>query len=320
MTPTPCYAGVDIAKDHLDLACQPAGPAGRFANDEAGIAALLAALRPHAPALVVLEATGGYQAALAAALGVAGVPTAVVNPRQVRDFAKALGRLAKTDALDADTLALFAERVRPEPRPLPDADATALGALLGRRRQLLEMRVAEQNRLAQAATAAVRRDVQRHIDWLTRQGEGLEQQLRAAVAASPLWRAADELLQSVPGIGPTVSLTLVAELPELGRLNRQQIAALAGLAPRNRDSGRQRGRRTIGGGRATVRSALYMASLSAARANPVLCAFYRRLRAAGKLAKVALIAVARKLLTIVNAMVRDGRPWAATPAVAAPNT
>jgi transposase len=309
MTLSPCYAGIDVSKGHLDLACQPSGPSGRFPNDEAGITALLAALRPLAPALVVLEATGGYQAAVTAALGVARLPTAVVNPRQVRDFAKALGRLAKTDALDADTLALFAERVRPEPRPLADADAVAFDALLGRRRQVVEMRAAEQNRLAQAATAAIRRDVQRHLDWLDRQVERLEGQLRAAVAASPLWRANDELLRGVPGIGPTASFTLLAELPELGRLNRQQIAALAGLAPRNRDSGRQRGRRTIGGGRASVRSALYMASLSASRANPVLRAFYRRLRAAGKLAKVALIAVARKLLTILNAMLRDRRPW-----------
>jgi transposase len=309
MTLSPCYAGIDVSKDHLDLACRPDGPAGRFANDAAGITALLAALRPYAPALVVLEATGGYQAAVAAALGVAGLPAAVVNPRQVRDFARALGRLAKTDALDADTLALFAERVRPAPRPLPAADAAALDALLGRRRQLVEMRAAEHNRMAQAATAAVRRDVQRHRDWLDRQVERLEGQWRAAVAASPLWRAKDELLRGVPGVGPTVSLTLLAELPELGQLTRQQIAALAGLAPRNRDSGRQRGRRAIGGGRAGVRGALYMASLSAARANPVLRDFYERLRAAGKLAKVALIAVARKLLTILNAMLRDGRPW-----------
>jgi transposase len=304
-----CFAGIDVSKDHLDLAVLPSGPARRFTNDEAGRAALVAVLRPLAPALVVLEATGGLQAALAAALGVAGLPTAVVNPRQVRDFARALGRLAKTDALDADTLALFAERVRPEPRPLPDQAAAALDALLTRRRQLIEMRVAESNRLAAAPTPEVSRNLKKHIAWLDRQVQHLDSELDAAIQASPLWRARDDLLQSVPGVGPGLSRTLLAELPELGALNRQQIASLAGLAPRNRDSGRLRGRRSIGGGRAGVRSALYMASLSAARYNPELRAFYRRLRAAGKLAKVGLVAVARKLLTILNAMIRDHRRW-----------
>jgi transposase len=307
------FIGIDVSKDRFDGTARPTGLTFGHDNNDAGIAALVTQLTPLRPTLVVVEATGGLQAPLVAALAVAGIPTAVVNPRQVRDFAKATGRLAKTDALDADVLAHFAEAIRPQPRPLPDATTAALQALLARRRQLLDMRTAEQNRLkmgAKTLPAAVRRNLEKHVRWLTSQVEELDGDLGDAIEASPLWRAKDDLLQSVPSIGPTVSRTLLATLPELGTLSRQQIAALVGLAPVADDSGQRRGQRHIRGGRTAVRCALYMAALSAARFNPVLRAFYQRLRAAGKLAKVALTAVARKLLTILNAMVRSGQPWA----------
>lgn len=314
MTDPHAFIGIDVSKARLDVAVRPAADAFAVANDPAGIADLLARLAAHRPALVVLEATGGLEYPAAAALAAAGHHVAVVNPRQAHDFAKAIGRLAKTDGLDADTLALFAERVRPEPRPLPDAAARDFEALLGRRRQLLEMRAAEQNRLGQAGTAAVRKSLQKHIDWLSRQFDQVERELAQAVEASPVWRAKDELLQSIKGIGKTVARTLLAALPELGTLTRQQVAALAGLAPLNRDSGQRKGQRAIGGGRAEVRSLLYMAALSAARFNPALRAFSERLKRAGKAVKVRLVAVARKLLTIANAVLRDGRPWEPTPA------
>ena len=232
----------------------------------------------------------------------------LVNPRQARDFAKGLGLLAKTDRVDAAALARFAETVAPAPRPLPDAAAEAFAAFLTRRRQLLDMRTAETNRLG-TAPPAVRGDIEKHLAWLDRRLKRLDDELAAAVQASPVWRAKEDLLRQVPGVGPTVARTLLAVLPELGTLGRKQIASLVGLAPRARDSGRHRGARHIGGGRAEVRSVLYMASLSAARYNPVLRPFYQKLRAAGKLAKVAYVAVARKLLTILNAMLRDNRPW-----------
>ena len=312
----PCFVGIDVSKAHLDVHLRPQGEAFRVPNDPAGYAQLVARLAPLAPAGLVLEATGGWEIPAAAALAAAGLSPALINPRQARDFAKALGYLAKTDAIDAAVLAHFAEAVRPPARPLPDEAARTFQALLLRRRQLIEMRVAEQNRLPTAAAPAVRRNLQKHIDWLSRQVAQLDHDLAEAVQASPLWRAQEDLLRGVPGIGPTVARTLLAELPELGTLSRRQIAALAGLAPRNRDSGVFRGRRAIGGGRSAVRAALYMASLSAARYNPPLRAFYQKLRAAGKLAKVALVAVARKLLTMLNAMLRDGRAWQpqATPA------
>ncbi len=307
--PEPAFVGIDVSKAALAVHVLPAGTAFTVANDPDGLAGLAARLAALAPAAVVLEATGGLEAAAVASLAGAGLPVAAVNPRQARDFAKGFGRLAKTDAVDAATLALFAQKVRPQPRPLPDAQAEAFTALLVRRRQLVEMRVAEQNRLPTARAAAVRRGIQRHIDWLSRQLDGLEGELAAAVQASPAWRAKEDLLRSAPGIGPTVARTLLAELPELGTLSGKRIAALAGLAPFARDSGPRRGRRSVGGGRAGVRSALYMAALSAARYNPPLRAFRDRLRAAGKAAKVALVAVARKLLVALNAMLRDHRPW-----------
>jgi transposase len=306
----PCaYVGIDVSKGTLDVHIRPEANAFALPNDPQGIADLVAWLAPLRPALVVLEATGGLEHATAAALAAAGHHVAVVNPRQARDFAKATGRLAKTDKIDAEGLALFAERIRPEPRPLPDASAREFEALLQRRRQLLEMRAAEQNRLGTAAAAKVRVSLQAHIDWLSKQLDKVDNELGAAVEASPVWRAKDELLQSIKGVGPAVSRTLLAALPELGTLTRQQIAALAGLAPLNRDSGQRKGQRSIGGGRAEVRSLLYMAALSAARYNPALRAFSERLRLAGKATKVRLVAVARKLLTIANAVLRDGRAW-----------
>jgi transposase len=256
----------------------------------------------------VLEATGGYEAAVVAALATAGLPVVVANPRQVRDFAKATGQFAKTDAIDAQVLALFGERVRPAPRPLPDEAAQALDALLTRRRQLVEMLGAERNRLL-VARPAVRRDLQQHIRYLERCLREADDDLHTAVKASPLWRVKDDLLQSVPGVGRVVSLTLLAELPELGRLSHKEIAALVGVAPLNRDSGTLRGKRLVYGGRAPVRAALYMAALVASKCNPVIRVFYLRLRAAGKPAKVALTACMRKLLIILNAIARSGTPW-----------
>lgn len=257
---------------------------------------------------MVLEATGGFERAAVAALAKAGLPVVVVNPRHVRDFAKALGRLAKTDALDATVLAEFSQRVRPAPRPLPDATVELLDSLLTRRRQLLEMLTAERNRLG-GARAPIKRDITQHIRWLERRLADVDGELQAALEASSLYQAKANLLQSVPGVGRVTALTLLAELPELGRLSRREIAALVGVAPLNRDSGTRRGKRLVWGGRAGVRAALYMAALVGIRWNPVLRAFYTRLRTAGKPFKVAATACMRKLPTILNAMVRQNRPW-----------
>lgn len=314
LTPFPRYVGLDVAKAAVDLASctvdgTPAPLAGRYATDAAGLAALVGACQQHPPTLVVLEPTGGYEAPVVAALAAAGVPVAVVNARQVRDFARALGRLAKTDRVDAQVLAQFGARVQPAVRPLADAEQQALDALLTRRRQLLDMLHAERQREAQARTPAVRADVAAHVAWLrTRLGD-VDRRLQQAVEASTVWRVQDALLQSVPGVGPQLSYTLLAALPELGHLDRRQIAALVGVAPLARDSGTRRGARQIWGGRADVRRVLYMAATVAARHNPVLRAFYQRLRAAGKPAKVALVACMRRLLTILNAMVRHQQPW-----------
>jgi transposase len=308
------FIGIDVSKDRLDGYCRPDGTAFGAANDPAGIAAVVDRLRGRPPALIVLEATGGLEVPLAAALSAAGLPVAIVNPRQVRDFARAVGRLAKTDRIDAEVLAHFAEAVRPEVRPLPDADARRLEALISRRRQLVQMRVAEQNRLGTTTEEVVRRDLEAHIAYLARQIEGLDRELSQAIEVSPAWKAKDDLLRGVPGIGKVVSRTLLASLPELGELSNKQVTALVGLAPVARDSGTLRGRRCIAGGRGPVRAILYMAALTATRYNPVLGAFYRRLIAAGKATKVALTAVMRKLLTIINAMIRHNQPW--NPAVA----
>jgi transposase len=302
------FVGIDVSKARLDVAVSPSGDSFSVANDEGGVDAIIQRLEGLRPALVVLEATGGLEAPVAAALA-AKVPVAVVNPRQVRDFAKATGRLAKTDALDAAVLARFAEAVRPQVRPLPTEEQAELDALVTRRRQLRDMVISETNRVHQARKP-MKRQIQAHIAWLRKALADLDGDIDRTLKASPIWREKDDLLKSVPGVGPVVSATLLAELPELGTLSRQQIAALVGVAPLNRDSGRMAGRRSIRGGRASVRAALYMGALVGTRHNAVLKATYLRLLAAGKPFKVALVACMRKLLTILNALVRERRPWA----------
>jgi transposase len=309
------WIGIDVAKAWLEVARSGEERTWRVANDADGIAGLVTQLTAQAPRLVVLEATGGHERAVTAALAAAGLPVAVVNPRQVRDFAKATGRLAKTDALDAHVLALFAARVQPTPRPLPDAVTRELTALMARRRQLLEMRVAEQNRRP-SLPAGLRPGLDAHVLWLNQQLAELDDALDQTLQDSPVWRAKEDLLRSIPGIGPVVARTLLAELPELGTLARGEAAALAGVAPLNQDSGSRRGTRCTWGGRAPLRAALYMAAVVAARCNPVIRALYTRLRGAGKPAKVALVACMRKLLLIANAMLRDGTPWAPEQAMA----
>jgi transposase len=312
----PVTVGIDVAKAWLDVAVWPSREAWRVPNDESGVATLAERLAPLAPDLVVLEATGGLEIPAAAALAGAGLPVAVVNPRQVRDFARAMGQLAKTDALDAHVLARFGDVVRPAPRALPDADAQALAALVARRRQVLAMLTAERQRLG-TARAPVSDRLGAHIAWLERELAGLDDDLRRRVRESAIWRAREDLLRSVPGIGPVVATTLLAELPELGALDRKRIAALVGVAPLNRDSGTARGRRLVWGGRGRVRTALYMAALVAVRHNPLLRAFYARLLAAGKPKKVALTACMHKLLLVLNAVVRAGTPWRQPSAVPA---
>jgi transposase len=303
-----CFVGIDVAKAQLDIALRPLGERWAVTNDDTGITALVRRLQEIVPQLIVLEATGGYQRAVVAALATAGLPVVVVNPRQARDFAKATGQLAKTEALDARALAHFAEAIRPAPRPLPDTQTEELRALLARRRQLVGMRTAEQNRLG-SAPRRLQADIQVHITWLNERLAALDDDLDTTLRASPVWREREELLRSVPGIGPVCARTLLLDLPELGTLSRQRLAALVGVAPLNRDSGTLRGTRTIWGGRAHVRTTLYMSTLVAVRYNPVLKTFYERLRAAGKAAKVALTACMRKLLTILHAMVKHHTPW-----------
>jgi transposase len=303
-----CFVGIDVAKAQLDIALRPLGERWAVTNDDTGITALVRRLQEIGPQLIVLEATGGYQRAVVAALATAGLPVVVVNPRQARDFAKATGQLAKTDALDARALAHFAEAIRPAPRPLPDTQTEELRALLARRRPWVGMRTAEQNRLG-SAPRRLQADIQVHITWLNERLAALDDDLDTTLRASPVWREREELLRSVPGIGPVCARTLLLDLPELGTLSRQRLAALVGVAPLNRDSGTLRGTRTIWGGRAHVRTTLYMSTLVAVRYNPVLKTFYERLRAAGKAAKVALTACMRKLLTILHAMVKHHTPW-----------
>ncbi len=303
--------GIDVAKAALDVAVRPQGDERHLANDAAGIAELVAWLQACHPQVIVVEATGGYEAPMVAELGVAGLPVAVVNPRQVRDFARATGRLAKTDRLDAQVLAHFGQAVRPTPRPLPAEEAQALAALVERRRQIVAMRTAEEHRLGATRVALVRARIQAHVAWLESDLGAIDDDLRQRVRASPRWREQDERLQSVPGIGPIRSLTLLAELPELGRLSHGQIAALVGVAPLNRDRGTLRGRRAVWGGRLAVRTVLYMGTLRATRCNPVIQAFYERLLAAGKAKKVALVACRHKLLTIRTAMVKHQAHWQA---------
>jgi transposase len=303
------FVGIDVSKAHLDVASRPDGLEFRTPNTPEGIASLVQRLRPLGPALILLEATGGLERAAAVALAEAKLPIRIVEPGRVRHFARSIGQHSKTDALDARVLAHYAEAVRPEARDLPDEQTRDLQALLDRRRQLVAMRVSEQNRLKQGPTAADQADLRAHIAYLSDQVEAMDRSIGEAIEAKAEWKLRDEVLRSVPGIGPQTSRALLGLLPELGELTGKQVSALAGLAPRARDSGTVRGARTIFGGRAEVRTALYMASVSAMRFNPDLRAFYRRLRQAGKAAKVALTAVSRKLLTIANAMIRDMKPW-----------
>jgi transposase len=299
------FVGVDVSKDFLDVALSQSGAPERFANSELGIEQLCEKLRGQPVQLVVMEATGGYQRLALAMLLQSGFPAVAVNPRQARDFAKALGLLEKTDQVDARVLRLFAERVRPDVRPLPDESTRSFDELLTRRRQIVEMLVAERNRAAQAQTSRVRKSIKEHIEWLKKQLRDTDQDLRDQVEKSPAWNAKVELLEQIPGVGRVTVLTLLSAVPELGTLNRKQVAKLVGLAPLCRDSGKQSGKRATWGGRSDARAVLYMAALVATRHNPEIKAFYSRLVAAGKAKKLALVAAMRKLLTIVNAMMRD---------------
>ncbi len=294
----PVFIGIDVSKAHLDVAVLSSGETWQEPNDEAGIAHLVGRVRALGPTLVVLEATGGLE-----------MPVAVVNPRQVRDFAKSLGLLAKTDSLDAQVIAQFAQRVCPTPRPLPDVQAQEISALLARRRQLIQMRTAEENRLGSTMMPALRQEIQEHLAWLEERLQRLDDDLGNRLRESPLWREKEDLLRSVPGVGPVLSSTLLADLPELGTLDRKQIAALVGVAPINHDSGRRKGQRHIRGGRAQVRSTLYMATIASTRCNPIIRFFYLRLCAQGKPKKVALVASMHKFLIILNAMLKHRTPW-----------
>jgi transposase len=297
------YAGVDVSKGHLEVFVAPTGERFSVTNDDSGIDELLARLdESRSPALVVLEATGGFERPVAAALAASGLAVAVVNPRQARDFARATGKLAKS-------LAHFAEAVCPAPRAIPAEEALALGEILARRRQLVGMLTAENNRLLTASTKRVKKRVEAHIRWLEKELTRADRDLQEAIEESPVWRENEALLRGVPGVGPVLARTLLAELPELGELKNKQLAALVGVAPFNRDSGILRGRRAIWGGRSGVRAALYMGALVATRCNPAVKVFYERLLAAGKPKKVALVACMRKLLVILNAMLRNRTPW-----------
>jgi transposase len=303
------YVGIDVSKARLDVHILPAGDAFFVPNDAKGIADLVARLQDVIPCGIVLEATGGIELPLTVALFAAKLSPAVLNPSQVRGFAHALGQQAKTDAIDAKILARYAEAMKPIPRPLPDDEARQLDALITRRRQLVDFRVAEKNRLGLVTSKDVRRDLEAHIAYLSDRIKELDEALRKLVEASEVCKPKADLLRTVPGVGPVLANTLLATMPELGTLTNRQISALAGLAPVARDSGTMRGRRCIRGGRSDLRAVLYMAAVSASHANPVLKAFYDRLVAAGKAKKIALTAVMRKLLTILNAMIRNLKPW-----------
>jgi transposase len=305
------YVGIDVSKDWLDVHVAPAGEDWRVTRDSAGLDELVGRIAGLGPLCVGLEATGGYETVVAAALGAASLPVAVLNPAQVRHFAGALGKRAKTDPIDAAVIARFVEATRPAIRPLPDADTQALADLVARRRQIIAMMVAERQRLRRAGAKRLIKSIERLLAALQKELTDLEGAIDESVKSSPLWKAREDLLSSIPGVGPATARTLIAELPELGSLDRRQIAALVGIAPWTRQSGQWRGKAMIGGGRSAVRAALYMASLVASRFNPALRETYRRLVEAGKAKKVALIAVARKLITICNAIIRDKQPWRA---------
>ena len=302
------YVGIDVSKDRLDVAVVPSGDKRQFSNDEAGLSKLLGMLVKLAPTLVVMEPTGGFEVPLAGALAAEGLPVAVVNARQIRNYARAVGKLAKTDKLDAMIIAEFAHKVEPEVRPLRDEENQEIKAIVSRRCQLVEMLKAEKNRLA-IAPKHIKPNIMAHIEWLRREMDDLDRNLRELIEASPIWREKDDLLRSIPGIGNVISATLLAELPELGTLNRREIASLAGVAPFNQDSGTIKGKRRIWGGRTSVRHALYMAALVGTRYNPVIKAFYTRLLQKGKAKKVALVACMRKLLTILNSIIRYRKAW-----------
>ena len=301
------FVGIDVSKAQLDVAVRPTGKRWTLPHDQTGIEGLIPQIVDLEPALVLLEATGGLELPLVAALAAAALPVVVVNPRQVRDFAKATGTLAKTDTLGAGVLAHFAAAVRPEVRPLKDAETQVLNSLTARRRQVMTMLVSEKNRLG-TAIGAVSPRIEAHIAWLEQELSDLDKGLRQTLRRSPVWREKDDLLRTVPGVGEQLSLTLLANLPELGTLNRRQIAALVGVAPYNRDSGALRGKRAVWGGRSRVRAVRYMGALVASRHNPAIRDFYQRLLAAGKPKKVALVASMRKLLVILNGMLKHGSP------------
>ena len=313
----PIFVGIDVAKAQVDVAVRPTDDRWEIPYDDAGIDQLVSQLKSLGPTVVLVEASGGLELPLVAALATEELPVVVVNPRQVRDFARATGKLAKTDALDAAVLAHFAEAVRPPVRPLRDAETQVLNSLVARRHQVMTMLVSEKNRLISTATVAVRPRIEAHIAWLERELDDLGEDLRQTLRQSPLWREKDDLLRTVPGVGEQLSLTLLAYLPELGTLNRRQIAALVGVAPFNRDSGALRGKRTVWGGRARIRGALYMGALVASRFNPVIRDFYQRLLAAGKPKKLALTACMRKLLVILNSMLKHRSPWRDLPPMVA---
>ena len=305
----PSYVGLDVSKSYIDLHQLPQDRSARFEYDPEGISKLVGYLKRRKPTLVVIEATGGYETKVAAELASAGLSVAVVNPRHVRNFARALGKLAKTDSIDAAVLARFAQDVRPEARKLPDPEEQALKAFVARRRQLVDMLVAEKNRLYRATSNSVIDSLKRTINFIQNQIDDLDKEIKTTIQNSPIWREKDNLLQSVPGIGDKTSYVLLAQLPELGRLNRRQIASLVGVAPMNRDSGSFRGKRMITGGRKSVRNALYMAATAARRFNPIIKTFYLRLREAGKSFKVAITACMRKLLVILNSMIKSLNPF-----------
>jgi transposase len=306
------FIGIDVAKDRLDIHVRPDGHAFALPRDPAGLIELVDRLRSLAPNLIVLEATGGFERTVAAALAAAQLPMAVVNPRQIRDFARATGRLAKTDAIDAAVIAHFADALRPEPRAMPDEDAQALAELVSRRRQLIDMLGAETSRRARVANRRVAREIDRHMLYLNKLLSKLDSDIDTVIRASPVWREKEQLIASVPGVGHKTARLLIARLPELGTLDRHHIASLVGVAPMNRDSGTMRGKRRVQGGRPDVRSGLYMAALTAARCNPVLSEVYKRLCQAGKPKKVAIVAVLRRLVVIINAILRTNQPWKTT--------
>jgi len=305
---TPHHVGIDVAKDSMEITVHENQEKWSFTNDETGIAKLITRMKKLGPSLIVMEATGGYEVTVAAELQSMGFPVAVVNPRHVRDFARSVGILAKTDALDAKVIARYAATVKPEPRSLPAEETRRLGVIMMRRRQIVAMRTAEKNRLHQA-DAAVGKRIKAHITWLEQELDDINKDLKQKIESSPEWKEKNDILQSVPGVGQNLAMTILSDFPELGQLNRKQAAALSGVAPFNRDSGAMRGKRSIWGGRGVVRTAVYMSIVSSIRYNPQIKAFYQRLVAAGKIHKVAMVACMRKLLCILNVMLKNHTFW-----------